>query len=616
MPNDADTSTSTDFKAHLNTFLSYLAFWQDVLEHCSSSDVRQSLLDHFKFLFLQQLLCAILPRDAFTVIAEKSVRYPALMESSDRDGGSSVAVLTYLRCIIESIDHPELVRLTFGYLLALPDVKTEKVSSRPTALARRRRSQSLIASLASEQEQPVPSLFNLNDLLLGNLRSNNQQTLTAVLKLLSTMLRSHEQYDVSVINTGQPEGTLSQRTLQDHEWNTTKLYSIIESLIDDTYLKEAYNIHLEEAQNVLETHPCSLQLLRLPAAGQPSNTAKDDESPSVPNIVLDDPVLKGLLALLEDFFVNDIETNLSLTQVFSSMVSCARRGLNGWFLDNAEEDAHGAPVAEELVSDGQDASDKADDPTSPFKASTSDLKPQTPTSPLFVALASLLDQIASLRRSIEKFDTFLAERRHLFRVSDESETIIKGDSQHIKQAVDLEQTDSLQSGNAPRIGSISERLKSESSTASGSRSQSPRGRDLGPSSTPILVGRLSHLRRSPSRSPAKSGSRAISPSPLRREVNTDSPLQQPSTPMGPPDALSQKVRLKINRQSEADVSDLRSETSSLKSEEVAGGEGKEVYKEVSLSHILTNVIVLHEFVMELVAMVQVRASLFGEVKFV
>lgn len=86
--------------------------------------------------------------------------------------------------------------------------------------------------------------------------------------------------------------------------------------------------------------------------------------------------------------------------------------------------------------------------------------------------------------------------------------------------------------------------------------------------------------------------------------------------MGPPDALSQKVRLKINRQSEADVSDLRSETSSLKSEEVAGGEGKEVYKEVSLSHILTNVIVLHEFVMELVAMVQVRASLFGEVKFV
>lgn len=56
VPADADTSTSSQFKKHLQTFLSYLAFWQDVLEHCNSPDVRQSLLDHFKFLFLQQLL--------------------------------------------------------------------------------------------------------------------------------------------------------------------------------------------------------------------------------------------------------------------------------------------------------------------------------------------------------------------------------------------------------------------------------------------------------------------------------------------------------------------------------------------------------------------------------
>lgn len=55
-PHDAEKTTSPDFKAHLTTFLSYLVFWQDVLEHCSSSDVKQSLLDHFKFLFLQQLL--------------------------------------------------------------------------------------------------------------------------------------------------------------------------------------------------------------------------------------------------------------------------------------------------------------------------------------------------------------------------------------------------------------------------------------------------------------------------------------------------------------------------------------------------------------------------------
>ena len=53
---DAEESTSPDFQAHLSTFLSYLIFWQDMLEHCRSDDVKRSLLDHFKLLFLQQLL--------------------------------------------------------------------------------------------------------------------------------------------------------------------------------------------------------------------------------------------------------------------------------------------------------------------------------------------------------------------------------------------------------------------------------------------------------------------------------------------------------------------------------------------------------------------------------
>jgi hypothetical protein len=49
-------SNSPEFKAHMETFLSYLIFWQDVLEHCRSVEVKQTLLDHFQVLFLQQLL--------------------------------------------------------------------------------------------------------------------------------------------------------------------------------------------------------------------------------------------------------------------------------------------------------------------------------------------------------------------------------------------------------------------------------------------------------------------------------------------------------------------------------------------------------------------------------
>lgn len=55
-PPGAEMSNSEEFQAHLATFLSYLVFWQDILEHCTSNDVKQSLLDHFEYLFLQQLL--------------------------------------------------------------------------------------------------------------------------------------------------------------------------------------------------------------------------------------------------------------------------------------------------------------------------------------------------------------------------------------------------------------------------------------------------------------------------------------------------------------------------------------------------------------------------------
>lgn len=53
---EAEASTSPEFQTHLDTFLSYLIFWQDVLNHCKSVEVKQTLLDHFRVLFLQQLL--------------------------------------------------------------------------------------------------------------------------------------------------------------------------------------------------------------------------------------------------------------------------------------------------------------------------------------------------------------------------------------------------------------------------------------------------------------------------------------------------------------------------------------------------------------------------------
>ena len=50
------SSCSSDFQVQLDTFLSHLLFWQDVLNHCRSVEVKSTLLEHFQVIFLQQLL--------------------------------------------------------------------------------------------------------------------------------------------------------------------------------------------------------------------------------------------------------------------------------------------------------------------------------------------------------------------------------------------------------------------------------------------------------------------------------------------------------------------------------------------------------------------------------
>lgn len=55
-PSTVANVQSEEHIAHMTTFLSHLAFWQDVLEHCRSLDVQQTLVDHFQILFLEQLL--------------------------------------------------------------------------------------------------------------------------------------------------------------------------------------------------------------------------------------------------------------------------------------------------------------------------------------------------------------------------------------------------------------------------------------------------------------------------------------------------------------------------------------------------------------------------------
>ena len=611
-PSDAEKTTSSDFQAHLATFLSYLVFWQDVLEHCGSKDIKCSLLDHFKFLFLQQLL------------------YPSLMESSDADGGSSVAVLTYLRCIIESIDNPELKHLTLQYLLAVPDIpEDERESVRPTTLARRRKSQTLVTTLAQIQEKPMPDLFTLVDLVLTSLHSRNQQTVTATLRLVSAVLRGEHQLAMSTLIRTQNSENLPMRTIDAHHRNTAFLFSLAEDLISHDDLREAYDAHLEDARTLLEGHCCSPLLLPLPnqtdsKTVMSTHTGGHVEALRPHSIQPDDPLLGALILLLENFLVNDIATNLALTQAFTTLISCGKLRLEHWLLQKPA-DLDISLNQCEIPDGGFDEADR--DGTITFNSRIENSKKETlppeplgivhVASPVFATLDSLVQQVQTFHHDIQQFDTYLAERRHIFRVGDDiDQDVANGFSALSRRSEDSSKPTYSKNGASAQIGSISERLMSETSSASISRSSSPRGRQLDLPSTSNLVGRLTDFKISPSRSPSELGSRKFSASPLRNTSITSTPPKRFITPMGPGDALRQKVKIKIKNDRNEMGAIGSSETSSIRSGSVVPDpQIDEIFRETSLSHLLTNIIILQEFILEVAAIIQVRAGLFREVEF-
>ena len=621
-PPDAEKTTSSDFQAHLATFLSYLVFWQDILEHCGSKDIKCSLLDHFKFLFLQQLL------------------YPSLMESSDADGGSSVAVLTYLRCIIESIDNSELMHLTLQYLLAIPNIpEDERESARPATLARRRKSQSLITTLAQTQDKPMPDLFTLVDLVLTSLRSRNQQTVTATLRLVSTLLRSEHHFTVSTLVKTQSSMNQPMRTIDVHHQDTAILFSMAEDLLFHDDLRDAYDAHLEDARTLLEAQCSSSLLLPSPAKLEhrievSTHVVNCFEVLRPHSIQPDDPLLGALISLLESFLANDIPTNLALTQTLATLVSCIKLRLDNWLL--REPANHDISLKPNVIYD--DKLDEADhDVTITFnniagnsRKNTQIEKETSPpeshgvsyvASPVFAALDSLVEQVEIFRHDIQQFDTYLAERRHVFKVGDDIDqdaAISCNAPSRISE--DSSRPTYSKTGSVAQIGSISERLMSETSSANISRSSSPRGRQLDLPSTSNLIGRgrLTHVKISPSRSPSKTESRTFSPSPLRNTSITSTPPKHVITPMGPADALRQRVKVKTKMGNDGVQTGETgsSETSSIRSGSVVpDAQTAEVFKETTLSHLLTNIIILQEFILELTAIIQVRASLLKEIEF-
>lgn len=372
-------------------------------------------------------------------------RYPSLLESSDLDGGSSVAVLTYVRVVLDTLEHPDIIHLILSYLMALPDeTKAASAPSSP-AIAKRRKSLDLLNKVTEMDDKPSPDLFNLVDLVLTSLKSKSQQTVSATLKLISTILRKHHPYSISTLLKVVPVPADTRlRTVGAHNKEMELFFSLVGDISEDGDVSESYGEHLKDVLGLLESHPCSVEVLALKnsAFTHGAEDAPESENRKIRDMYTHtihpkDPLLRSVVDLLESFFSNTVETNLTLTAVIVDLATCSFMRPEGWLLfdptsyefDNSDEEEDGdewdqLEDAENELTRIMGGSDELAY-RHKEKKRAKDLKranrqPRwTDTPPILQAIEGLVCQIQAYRRAIPDLDDKLSERKRAFQFTDE-----------------------------------------------------------------------------------------------------------------------------------------------------------------------------------------------------
>jgi hypothetical protein len=561
----AESAYSERHKSHMTTFLSYLAFWQDVLDHCRSAEVKQTLLDHFQILFLQQLL------------------YPSILQSSDTDAGSSVAVLTYVTTILAALDYPDLVHNILAYLLAIRDAPTpadmERKSERkperrpsepprsPTAIKRR---QSLMLLTATKDPEDVvePTLFNLVDLISNSLSSNNSSTVYAALSLASTIIIRQKKYAFGTLLKSHDVSTHgATRTAGAQELELEK-YGELALSLHELGLDEAYTGLAEDIRMNIEAQV---------SLGQLSSNGGVSPDPATVNkytLRQEDAFMRLVSALLRTFFTNSVDVNLALTQVLISIAACIEIRLDVWFAMDAAQYCFDGAVSDTKKSwqsllDEDEEHDLSDIQKASRRPAWSDNRAPI----VYHVLQALADELATVRQLVPNLDQLISGRKNMLQAA----------------SLDAPVPDPHSLSGSPmptHLHPTSTRPQQRGHSRASSTSSAVRGRkqatdtttstDHGSAASPAGE-RAASERNGGTTSKASSHTRKAS-----RSIFQPPPPEAPSTT----DVLMQKI--------------------SFDTEKV----GEE--RTASLNHVLTNVVVLQEFVLELVAVLQVRAAVLGE----
>jgi hypothetical protein len=419
-----------------------------------------------------------------------------------------VAVLTYLRRILESLDHPDMINLILHYLLALPDSPLlESPTKTMVSDARKRKSMDLATMMASKSDMSAtPLLFNLVDLILACLRSRNQQTIYVTLQLVSAILKRHHRYAIiTLLRTEILPTDPMHRTVGAHEQEVDYLMSLAMSVGGQDNFDYVYDNILKDTMTRLEGHHCSVALVA-PLVGKNNHKSSSisENVAGVPREVRehtlrpDDPLLNAMLDLLETFFLNPVETNLSVTETLVDMGICGYMNIEGWMsrnpqgytFDDDEDDVKQEDAPEPTKQEGEDspldafqssAAREAEKEASMKRCRRRPQWNQANVPRILDVLKRLCDQVAKYKESIPRFEELLQQRREAFHTADmvlNSPPPARRETPAPQGFSDLQSVSDISRSASPSrpsgLEGLAQRLFSELGTPS--RSGSPKGR--------------------------------------------------------------------------------------------------------------------------------------------
>ncbi|KAI8967723.1 Retinoic acid induced 16-like protein-domain-containing protein [Mycotypha africana] len=357
-------SCSEQFKYQLDSFLKLLEFYQDVLSRTSDIGISAKLLQSIRMIFLENIL------------------YPSILECSDADG-SSVAVISYINVMLQSIQQQELADVIVGYLMndpSTPDVTHSK----------KHKQQHSHPYINMQAER-----FTLKDLIFSRLKSKSQPTVIVTLRLLRTVLLKHCKFAEQLLTVddlypSKPESAFGTASISHHQ-KEVELYFALISAIDRfspmkkyDWLSLGYEDYIKDIESMMDSDPCFQDLMEhsphpypyatkgttgllskserrrsfkygqqqknksqeydmyrsCSSSSTTRNNNQQQQQQRQQRLSSRDPLLHLLQDILSHFFAQSSELNLALTGVLSALAICPYRSLEGWLTFSENDRTH------------------------------------------------------------------------------------------------------------------------------------------------------------------------------------------------------------------------------------------------------------------------------------